>query len=64
MARVKDIELTTGLHHVATELSRSSSLIAALNLLNDDAEINRATLKTSLGTLVRGADASGLVAGR
>src|ERR1017187_2137992 len=57
MARAKNIELATGLHQVATELSHTSSLIgAALNLLTDNAE-NQATLKTSLGTLVRVLDA-------
>ena len=40
MARAKNIELATGLHQVATELSHTSSLIgAALNLLTDNAEI-------------------------
>ncbi len=57
MARAKDIELTTGFEHVARELTHTSSLIgAALRLLTDDAE-NQASLKTSLGTLVRVLDA-------
>jgi hypothetical protein len=57
MARAKDIQLASGLHQVATELSHTSSLIgAALNLLTDNAE-NQATLKTSLGTLIRVLDA-------
>jgi predicted helicase len=57
MARAKKIELATGLQQVASELSRTSSLIgAALKLLTDSAE-NRKTLKTSLGTLTRVLDA-------
>ncbi|MEZ5831665.1 MAG: type ISP restriction/modification enzyme [Dongiaceae bacterium] len=57
MARAKSITLSTGLHQVATTLSKSSSLIgAALRLLTDNAE-NQATLKTSLGTLTRVLDA-------
>jgi Type ISP C-terminal specificity domain/N-6 DNA Methylase len=57
MARAKNIELATGLQQVATELSKTSSLIgAALKLLTDNAE-NQATLKTSLGTLKRVLDA-------
>ncbi len=57
MARAKEIPLATGLSQVATELSKSSSLIgAALRLLTDNAE-NQATLKTSLGTLTRVLDA-------
>jgi hypothetical protein len=57
MARAKNIELATGLHQVAKQLSQTSSLIgAALNLLTDDAA-NQATLKTSLGTLTRVLDA-------
>jgi hypothetical protein len=57
MARAKEIELATGLQQVAIELSKTSSLIgAALKLLTDNAE-NRATLKTSLGTLTRVLDA-------
>jgi hypothetical protein len=53
MARAKEIPLTTGLQQAATELTKSNSLIGtALRLLTDDAE-NRATLKTSLGTLSR-----------
>jgi hypothetical protein len=57
MARAKNIKLSTGLQQVATTLSQTSSLIgAALRLLTDNAE-NRATLKTSLGTLMRVLDA-------
>jgi hypothetical protein len=57
MARAKNIELATGLPQVARELSQTSSLIgAALKLLTDNAE-NQATLKTSLGTLMRVLDA-------
>jgi len=57
MARAKKIELATGLQQVARELSQTSSLIgAALKLLTDNAE-NQATLKTSLGTLMRVLDA-------
>ena len=57
MARAKKIELATGLQQVASELSKTSSLIgAALRLLTDNAE-NQATLKTSLGTLTRVLDA-------
>jgi hypothetical protein len=57
MARAKEIELKNGLQQVANELSHTSSLIgAALKLLTDNAE-NQATLKTSLGTLIRVLDA-------
>lgn len=57
MARAKKITLATGLEQVASELSQTSSLIGtALKLLTDDAE-NQATLKTSLGTLIRVLDA-------
>ncbi len=57
MARAKEISLATGLHQVAAELTKSSSLIgAALRLVTDDAE-NRDTLQTSLKTLVRVLDA-------
>jgi Type ISP C-terminal specificity domain/N-6 DNA Methylase len=57
MARAKKIELASGLQQVASELSRTSSLIgAALKLLTDNAE-NQATLKTSLETLKRVLDA-------
>lgn len=53
MARAKDIRLANGLQVVAAELTKSNSLIGtALRLLTDNAE-NQATLKTSLGTLVR-----------
>lgn len=57
MARARDIRLGDGLSPVASELGRTNSLIgAALRLLTDDAD-NQATLKTSLGTLVRVLDA-------
>jgi hypothetical protein len=57
MARAKEIPLTTGLQQVATELTKTNSLIgSALRLLTDNAE-NQATLKTSLGTLTRVLDA-------
>ena len=53
MARAKGIRLSEGLHKVAEELRRSSTLIgAALRLLTDNAE-NQETLKTALGTLTR-----------
>ena len=53
MARAKRIDLATGMQRVAEELAKSNSLIgAALRLLTDNPE-NRATLKTSLGTLTR-----------
>ncbi len=57
MARARGIKLSTGLPQVAQELSKTATLIgAALKLLTDDAS-NQATLKTSLGTLVRVLDA-------
>jgi len=57
MARAKEIRLSTGLQQVATELTKTNSLIgAALRLLTDNAE-NQETLKTSLGTLTRVLDA-------
>jgi hypothetical protein len=57
MARAKGIELASGLQQVASELSRTSSLIgAALKLLTDKAE-SQATLTTSLDTLKRVLDA-------
>jgi len=57
MARARSIRLSGGLEHVAKELRQTNSLIGtALRLLTDDAD-NRATLKTSLGTLVRVLDA-------
>ncbi len=57
MARAKGIELSEGLHRVADELTKSSTLIGtALRLLTDNAE-NQETLKTSLGTLTRVLDA-------
>ena len=53
MARAKKIDLATGMQRVSEELAKSNSLIgAALRLLTDSPE-NRATLKTSLGTLTR-----------
>jgi hypothetical protein len=53
MARAKGIALGDGLHKVAAELTRSSTLIgAALRLLTDNVE-NQETLKTALGTLTR-----------
>jgi hypothetical protein len=57
MARAKNITLETGLQQVASELSKTSTLVgAALKLLTDDAQ-SQATLKTSLGTLTRVLDA-------
>jgi hypothetical protein len=57
MARARGIKLAGGLERVARQLRETNSLIgAALRLLTDDAE-NQATLKTSLGTLVRVLDA-------
>jgi type ISP restriction-modification system protein/N-6 DNA methylase len=53
MARAKKISLSTSLHQVAEELSKTSSLIgAALRLLTDNVETQQ-TLKTALGTLTR-----------
>ena len=53
MARAQDIQLATGMQKAAAELTKTNSLIgSALRLLTDNAE-NRATLKTSLGTLTR-----------
>lgn len=53
MARAKDIRLSGGLQKASEELTKTNSLIgSALRLLTDNAE-NRATLKTSLGTLTR-----------
>ena len=57
MARSSNIRLADGLDQVAKQLGKTSSLIgAALRLLTDEAG-NEATLKTSLGTLVRVLDA-------
>ena len=57
MARAKGIRLSDGLHKVAAELTRSSTLIgAALRLLTDNAD-NQETLKTALSTLTRVLDA-------
>lgn len=53
MARARGIKLKSGLDLAAKQLRETNSLIGtALRLLTDDAE-NKATLKTSLGTLVR-----------
>ncbi len=53
MARAKKINLATGLHQVAEELSKTSTLIgAALRLLTDNVETQQ-TLKTALATLTR-----------
>ncbi len=53
MARAKNIKLTSGLHQVAEELTKTSSLIgAALRLLTDNVETQN-TLKTALATLTR-----------
>ena len=57
MARSSNIRLATGLDQVGKQLGRTNSLIgAALRLLTDEVG-NEATLKTSLGTLVRVLDA-------
>jgi hypothetical protein len=57
MARSSDIRLADGLDQVAKQLGKTNSLIgAALRLLTDEAGSD-ATLKTSLGTLVRVLDA-------
>jgi hypothetical protein len=57
MARSSNIRLGDGLDQVAKQLGKTNSLIgAALRLLTDDLS-NNATLKTSLGTLVRVLDA-------
>jgi hypothetical protein len=57
MARARGIRLADGLDQVAKQLRETNSLIGtALRLLTDDAD-SRATLKTSLGTLVRVLDA-------
>ena len=57
MARARGIRLADGLEQVAKQLRETNSLIGtALRLLTDDAD-NRATLTTSLGTLVRVLDA-------
>lgn len=53
MARAKKIVLTKGLHQVATDLSKSSTLIgAALRLLTDNVGTQQ-TLRTALATLTR-----------
>jgi hypothetical protein len=53
MAKSEDICLADGLDQVGKKLGKTSSLIgAALRLLTDEAE-SKATLKTSLGTLIR-----------
>jgi hypothetical protein len=57
MARSSNIRLADGLDQVAKQLGKTNSLIgAALRLLTDEVA-NKATLKTSLGTLVRVLDA-------
>jgi len=57
MARSSDIRLADGLDQVGKRLGKTSSLIgAALRLLTDEVG-NEATLKTSLGALVRVLDA-------
>ena len=57
MARSSNIRLADGLDQVARRLGKTNSLIgAALRLLTDEAD-NEATLKTSLGALVRVLDA-------
>jgi hypothetical protein len=57
MARSSNIRLADGLDHVGKQLGKTSSLIgAALRLLTDEVG-NEATLKTSLGALVRVLDA-------
>ncbi len=57
MARAKKITLAGGLHQVAEELSKSSTLIgAALRLLTESTE-TQAALKTALATLTRVLDA-------
>ncbi|HEX3659261.1 MAG TPA: type ISP restriction/modification enzyme [Pirellulales bacterium] len=57
MARSSSIRLADGLDQVGKQLGKTSSLIgAALRLLTDEAS-NEATLKTSLGALVRVLDA-------
>jgi N-6 DNA Methylase len=53
VARARNISLTEGIDHAASELRRTNSLIGtALRLLTDDND-NQAVLKTSLGTLTR-----------
>jgi hypothetical protein len=57
MARSSNIRLADGLDHVGKELGKTNSLIgAALRLLTDEVG-NEATLKTSLGALIRVLDA-------
>jgi hypothetical protein len=53
MARAHNIRLASGLDQVGRQLGQTNSLIgAALRVLTDTVE-NEATLKTSLGTLIR-----------
>lgn len=53
MARAKGIKLGVGLHQVAEDLAKTSTLIgAALRLLTDNVETQQ-TLKTALATLTR-----------
>lgn len=57
MARSSDIRLANGLDQVGRQLGKTNSLIGtALRILTDEVG-NEATLKTSLGTLVRVLDA-------
>ena len=57
MARSSNIRLADGLDQVGKQLGKTNSLIgAALRLLTDEVD-NKATLKTSLGALVRVLDA-------
>jgi hypothetical protein len=57
MARSSNIRLADGLDQVGKQLGKTNSLIgAALRLLTDEVD-SEATLKTSLGTLVRVLDA-------
>jgi hypothetical protein len=57
MARAKGIRLGEDLGRVASELAQTSSLIGTALRLLTESEENQATLKTSLGTLVRVLDA-------
>jgi hypothetical protein len=57
IARTREIPLSQGIDHAASDLKKSNSLIGtALGLLTDNPE-NRATLKTSLDTMARVLDA-------
>ncbi len=57
MARAIDIRLADGLDQVGKRLGKTNSLIGAALLLLTDQVDNEATLKTSLGALVRVLDA-------